>query len=153
MIQEWKREPYSISTERARLDIDIIHGFLSRAYWSVGVPREIVSKALDHSLNFGLFQGEEQIGLARVVTDYATFAYVADVFVLEAYRGLGLSKWLIQCVVSHPELQHLRLWTLRTRDAHGLYRQFGFAAPSAPERAMERFFPDVYKQTTQKARE
>jgi GNAT superfamily N-acetyltransferase len=153
MIQEWKRELYSISTERERLDIDVIHGFLSRAYWSVGVPREIVSKALDHSLNFGLFKGEELIGFARVVTDYATFAYVADVFVLEAYRGLGLSKWLMQCVVSHPELQHLRLWTLRTKDAHGLYRQFGFAAPSAPERAMERFFPDVYKQTAQKASE
>lgn len=145
MIQEWKRELYSVSTERTRLDIDVIHGFLSRAYWSAGVPREIVSKALDHSLNFGLFRGEEQIGLARVVTDYATFAYVADVFVLETYRGLGLSKWLMQCVVSHPELQHLRLWTLRTKDAHGLYRQFGFAAPSAPERAMERFFPDIYK--------
>ncbi len=153
MIQEWRREPYSISTERERLDIDVIHGFLSSAYWSVGVPREVVSKALDHSLNFGLYKGEEPIGFARVVTDYATFAYVADVFVLEACRGLGLSKWLMQCVVSHPELQNLRLWTLRTKDAHGLYSQFGFAAPSAPERAMERFFPDVYTHAAQKASE
>ena len=133
--------------------MDVIHGFLSSAYWSVGVPREVVSKALDHSLNFGLSQGENLVGFARVVTDYATFAYVADVFILGAYRGLGLSKWLMQCVVSHPELQHIRLWTLRTKDAHELYRQFGFAAPSAPERAMERFFPDVYKHTAQKTSE
>src|SRR6266568_7971215 len=145
MIHEWRRDPYLISTDKARLDITVIHGFLTRAYWSEGITLASVSKAIDNSLNFGLYKGDEQIGFARVVTDYTSFAYIADVFVLELYRGLGLSVWLMESVVAHPELQGLRLWTLRTKDAHGLYRKVGFTASSAPERQMERFFPDVYK--------
>jgi len=145
MTHEWRRDPYLISTDKARLDITVIHGFLTRAYWSEGISMARVNKAIDNSLNFGLYKGNEQIGFARVVTDYTSFAYIADVFVLELYRGLGLSIWLMESVVAHPELQDLRLWTLRTRDAHGLYRKVGFVAPSAPERQMERFFPNVYK--------
>ena len=145
MVYEWRRDAYLISTDKSRLDLDVIHGFLVSAYWSPGVPRAVVERALAHSCAFGLFHDDVQIGLARVVTDYATFAYVADVFVVEAYRGKGLAVWLMQTILSHPELQGLRRWMLATRDAHGLYRKVGFAALSAPERFMERWQPDVYR--------
>ena len=146
MAHEWQQGEYCITTDKERLDIATIHGFLTTSYWAAGVPIEIVRRAIEHSLNFGLFQGEQQIGFARIITDYATYAYLADVFILEPYRGRGLSKWLMQVVVAHPDLQGLRRWTLFTRDAHGLYRQIGFTSLATPERAMERIFPDVYKQ-------
>ena len=144
-IQEWRQGEYLISTEKSRLDLDVIHRFLSQSYWAQGIPREVVEQSLEQSLPFGIYKDEQQIGFARVITDYATFAYIGDVFVLEDYRGLGLSTWLMQVVVEHPRLQGLRRWMLLTRDAHGLYRKVGFTAPASPERYMERVLPDVYK--------
>lgn len=144
-IQEWSQGDYLVSTDPARLDITVIHGFLTTSYWAKGVPVEIVKKSIEHSLNFGLYKGSEQIGFARVITDYATFAYIADVFVLEAYRGRGLSKWLMEMVAAHPELQGLRRWVLLTRDAHGLYEKTGFTRPRNPERVMEKNNPDIYE--------
>jgi GNAT superfamily N-acetyltransferase len=144
-IQEWRQGEYLISTEKSRLDMDVIHRFLSKSYWAQGIPREVVEQSIEHSLPFGVYKGEQQVGFARVITDYATFAYIGDVFVLEDYRGLGLSKWLMQAVVEHPRLQGLRRWMLLTGDAHGLYRKVGFTAPASPERYMERVLPDVYK--------
>lgn len=144
-IQEWRQGPYLVSTDRSKLDIDVIHGFLSRAYWAEGIPREVVERSIEHSLSFGVYKGEQQVGFARVVTDYATFAYIGDVFILEEFRGQGLSKWMMQAVVEHPALQGIRRWMLLTRDAHGLYRKVGFTEPKAPERYMERVVLDVYK--------
>jgi GNAT superfamily N-acetyltransferase len=146
MFHEWRRdEHYVISTERRRLDLEVIHGFLSRIYWAEGIPREVVARSIEHSLPFGVYEGVEQIGFARVVTDYATFAYLADVFVLEEHRGKGLSKWLVATILAHPELQGLRRFSLMTRDAQELYRKFGFVeAPGRPT-YMQRWKPDVYK--------
>lgn len=133
---EYHLEDYTISTDRERLDIDAIHQFLSQeAYWSPGVPREIVEKSIANSLNFGLYHLDRQIGYTRVITDYATFVWIADVFVLPEFRGRGLSKWLISCVRNHPDLQIQRLWLLATTDAHGLYAKFGFVNVD-PERFM-----------------
>jgi GNAT superfamily N-acetyltransferase len=143
---EWRRGEYAISTDRDRLDLTVVHGFLTRAYWSEGVPLETVRRAIEHSLPFGIYKGAEQVGFARLVTDFATFAYVADVFVLEAYRGQGLGVWLMEVVTHHPELQGLRRWVLATRDAHELYRKSGFA-PVIPGRFMEINRPDIYKRT------
>ncbi|MGY4827139.1 GNAT family N-acetyltransferase [Sphaerotilaceae bacterium SBD11-9] len=137
---------YVISTDKARLDIGVIHGFLSRSYWSPGIPRSVVERAIANSLCLGLYFGDEQVGFARVVTDRATFAYLADVFVLEAHRGKGLSKRLMQAVQSHEDLQGLRRFILGTSDAHGLYRQFGFGELAYPARMMEILQPDVYRQ-------
>jgi GNAT superfamily N-acetyltransferase len=145
MILEWKRDPYLISTDKQKLDVTVIHTFLSQSYWANNVPVEVLRQAIDHSLNFGVYKGDQQVGFARVITDYATFAYVADVFILEGFRGQGLSKWLMQSLVDHPQLQGLRRWLLFTRDAHGLYQQVGFTPPKWPERVMERFFPDIYQ--------
>jgi GNAT superfamily N-acetyltransferase len=134
-----------ISTDPARLDRALIHSFLSEhAYWSLGVPPAVVERAIDHSLCFGIYRGGRQIGFGRVVTDQATFAYLADVFVLPEARGQGLSKWLIDVVLRHPQLQGLRRWLLATRDAHGLYARFGFKPPAVAGRFMERHDPDVY---------
>jgi GNAT superfamily N-acetyltransferase len=127
----------TVTTDRRRLDHDVIHGFLTAAYWSKGVPRETVVRSMEHSLCFGAFDGDRQVGFARVISDRATFAYVCDVFVLESHRGRGVGKSLMAAIRAHPELQGLRRWTLATRDAHGLYRQFGFGAPAHPERQME----------------
>lgn len=145
MIHEWQRDGDIISTDPARLDLDVIHGFLRGAYWCEEIPCEVVARALANSLAFGLYRAGQQIGLARVVTDYATFAYVADVFVLPDYRGQGLAKWLMATVVCHPDLQGLRRWTLATRDAHGLYAQVGFTPLAAPDRFMEISRPDIYR--------
>ncbi len=128
---------YSISTDRSRLDLDAIHAFLARSYWSAGVPRRVVETSIANSLCFGLFHGESQVGFARVVTDRATFAYLADVYVLEEHRGRGLAKWLVKTVLEHEDLQGLRRFMLATRDAHELYRRFGFKALSTPARMME----------------
>jgi GNAT superfamily N-acetyltransferase len=141
---EWKQVDYTITDRRDDLDVDTIHGFLRESYWAKGIPRAIVEKAVANSLCFGLYHHTRQIGFARVVTDQATFAYLADVFVLPEYRGQGLGKWLIACVRSHPELQGLRRWLLATLDAHGLYEQHGFIALRKPEVIMEINDPEIY---------
>lgn len=137
-IYEQRRDGYTISTDPARLDLDAVAEALGDSYWAAGRPREVIARSLDGSLCFGLYQGEAQIGMARVVTDRATFAWLCDVYVLEAHRGRGLGKWLIGAVVAHPDLAGLRRFLLATRDAHGLYRQHGFETLGAPERWMER---------------
>ncbi len=145
MHAEWQRNNLIISTDPARSDVDAIHAFLKRAYWCEDIPRETVQRAMKHSLCFGLFDGPAQVGLARVVTDYATFAYLCDVYVLESHRGRGLGKWLIGCVMTHPQLQGLRRFNLATRDAHKLYAPFGFEPLREPAMQMERHKPDIYK--------
>jgi GNAT superfamily N-acetyltransferase len=132
-----RRDQYSITTHKERLDIEAIHEFLARSYWSPGVAVETVERAIANSLCFGVFQGKEQVGLARVITDKATFAYLADVYILESHRGKGLSKWLMEVVRGHEDLQGLRRFMLATSDAHGLYAQFGFKALANPSRMME----------------
>jgi GNAT superfamily N-acetyltransferase len=127
-----------VTTDPARLDLDTIHRFLSGSYWATGVPREVVERSIRHSLCFGAFEGDRQVGFARVISDRATYAYVADVFVLDSHRGRGIGSRIMACITSHPELQNLRLWTLFTRDAHGLYRQHGFREARYPDRLMER---------------
>jgi N-acetylglutamate synthase-like GNAT family acetyltransferase len=141
MIQEWHRGPYTISTDRSRLDLEVIHGYLSRSYWAAGRSLETIRRSIEHSLAFGVYEGERQIGFARVITDYATFAYLADVFILEEFRGQGLGKGLMEVISAHPELQGLRRWMLVTRDAHELYRQYGFTNLAQPESVMEKFQP------------
>lgn len=132
------RGEYTISTDPARLDINAIHEFLARSYWAPGVALSKVQRAIENSLCFGLFHGTAQIGFARVITDKTTFAYLADVYVLEPYRGKGLAKWLMKVIMAHADLQDLRRFMLNTRDAHGLYRQFGFTELADPTRVMER---------------
>lgn len=129
---------YDISTDPARLQLAAIHAYLTRSYWSPGVPRDVVARAIANSLCFGIYLDEAQVGFARVVTDKASFAYLADVYVLEAHRGQGLSKRLVAAIQAHPDLQGLRRFMLATRDAHGLYAQFGFRPVAAPDRLMER---------------
>lgn len=142
---EWQNGEFIISTDRKRLQIDVIHGFLSEeSYWARERTREQTVKAIENSLCYGVYSGENQIGFARVVTDYATFAYVGDVFILDEYRNRGLSKWLMETIVSHPELQNLRRWILATRDAHALYEKYGFAELRFPERWMEKTAPNAY---------
>jgi N-acetylglutamate synthase-like GNAT family acetyltransferase len=145
---------FLISTDRAKLDVDTIHRFLTRSYWAEGIPRDTVVRSIENSLCFGVYSGSEQVGFARVISDYATFAYIADVFILEPYRERGLGKELIASVMAHPELQGLRRWSLGTRDAHGLYAQFGFTRVENPSRTMmEIANPDVYlRSATDKAR-
>jgi len=137
MIREWTRGEYTISTEGRRLDLDVIHAFLVRSYWAEGRSRERVARSIEHSLPFGLYHGSEQVGFARVVTDWIVIAFLADVFILEPHRGRGLGKWLVETVVGVPELQCVRRWLLGTRDAHALYRRFGFGEPR-PGVLMER---------------
>jgi GNAT superfamily N-acetyltransferase len=136
---------YTLSDDPARLDLDVIHGFLSQSYWSPGIPRETLARALANSLCFGVYLGTTQVGFARLVTDRATFAYLADVFVLEPHRGRGLSRALMELIMAHPEVQGLRRWLLATRDAHGLYRKFGFTELAEPARFLTRHDPDVYQ--------
>ena len=135
-LYETKRENFTISTDPSRLDVDAITAMLSRAYWAQGRTKEMVSRYLQHSLAFGLYDGSRQIGLARVVSDYTTFAWLCDVFIHEDYRGHGLGKWLMETVHSHPDLQGLKRWMLATKDAHGLYQQFGWVPLEPPERWM-----------------
>jgi GNAT superfamily N-acetyltransferase len=145
-IVEHRREGFLISTDRKRVDIDVVHGFLTNCYWAKGIPRYIVARSIEHALCFGIYDAEgAQVGFARVISDFATIAYVGDVFVLETHRGRGLGEWLMQCIVAHPELQGLRRWILTTRDAHGLYSQVGFTPVKWPERFMELFQADVYR--------
>ena len=142
------KDQYLISTDRDKLNIDIIYNYIAfESYWAQGIPRAVVEKSIANSLCFGLYEETKQIGFARLVTDKATFAYLADVFVLPAYRGQGLSKWLMQTIQAHPDLQNLRRWILTTKDAHSLYEQCGWTR--VPEDYMYRFMirqdTDVYK--------
>jgi GNAT superfamily N-acetyltransferase len=138
MFHEQNDGEILVTTDPARLDVAAIHAFLSGSYWARGIPREVVERSIRHSLCFGAFEGGRQVGFARVISDRATFAYVSDVFVLESHRGRGIGTRIMDCITSHPELQNLRLWTLFTRDAHGLYRQHGFSEARYPDRLMER---------------
>jgi GNAT superfamily N-acetyltransferase len=144
MFHELHHGDILVTTDPARLDIETVHGFLTRSYWAEGIPREVVERSIRHSICFGAFEGDRQVGFARVISDRATFAYVADVFVLPGHRGRSIGKRLMACITSHPELQNLRLWTLFTRDAHGLYRQHGFREARHPDRLMERRQPQPY---------
>jgi len=138
-MQEWQRGEFTISTDPSKLDLDTIHRYLSQdSYWALGRPRVITEKAIRNSLAFGLYHAGGQIGFARVITDCATFAYLADVFLLPEWRGRGLGKWMMSVIVAHPELQGLKRWMLVTDDAHGLYARFGFASLKTPETVMER---------------
>ena len=143
----WYKNDFTISTDKSRLDITYIHSFLTTSYWAEGIPIETVQKSVEWSLCFGIYDNDRQIGFARMVTDRATFGYLADVFIDEAYRGQGLSKWLMEIITGHPDLQGFRRLMLATRDAHGLYRQFGFSDLSFPERWMHIHNPGVYKKS------
>ena len=150
MAYEVTRGDYVVSADRTRLDIDAIYAFLTQSYWAKGISHESVTAAIERSLSLGLYHLDTQVGFARAITDYVTFAYLADVYVEEAHRGRGLSKLLLEAVLAHPQLQRLRRWMLGTRDAHGLYAQFGFIPLEEPKRWMELANPDAY---TTRARE
>jgi GNAT superfamily N-acetyltransferase len=144
-IVEHRRGEFLISTDPSRLDLAVIHGFLTNCYWAKGIPRDVVARSIEHSLCFGIYDSKgAQVGFARVVSDLATVAYLGDVFVLESHRGRGLGKWMMERIMKHPALGNLRRWILLTRDAHRLYSQYGFTSLSAPERYMELDRPDVY---------
>jgi len=144
MTDAWHNGEFLISTDRNRLDREMIHDFLSRrSYWAKGRELDVINRGIDNSLSYGIDRSEQQVGFARVVTDYATFAWLADVFVLEEYRGRGLGKWLIEVILAHPQLQGFRRWALSTKDAHELYRGFGFNELTRPERWMERPDPNM----------
>lgn len=136
---EYKRDNFTISDDAYRLDVDAICDFLSRSYWANKRPRDLIEKSIQHSLNFGVYDNSKQIGFARVVTDRAVFAYLCDVFIHEQYRGHSLGKWMMECILAHPDLQGLRRWCLLTQDAHGLYQQFGFTELNDPVRWMEKY--------------
>jgi len=139
-VVEHTRGAYTISTDKARLDLDLVHRFLSEtAYWALGRSRQVVETSIEHSICFGVYEGDRQVGFARAVTDHATFAWLCDVFILESHRGRGLGKWLIECVAGHPVLKDLKLFLLATRDAHELYRRYGgFQELPAPQKWMIR---------------
>ncbi len=147
--QTWHRDGFSISTDRSRLDLAVIHGFLKGSYWAEGIPREVVERSLTHALVFGLYAPDAaQIGFARAITDRATFAYLGDVFVLVDWRRRGFGAWLVECVMGHPDLQGLRQWFLLTRDAHAFYARFGFEPVQDASRLMVRADPEVYRRGT-----
>jgi GNAT superfamily N-acetyltransferase len=138
VAHEIVHEGFVISDDPARIDARAAHAYLTRSYWAEGIPFETVERSIRHSMPFGVFEpGGAMIGFARVITDRATFAYIGDVYILEPFRGRGLSKALMRGMLSHPDLQGLRRWMLMTRDAHGLYRQFGFENPAKPQNVME----------------
>ena len=144
-VEEWRRGAFTISTDRSKLDRGAIHDFLAGSYWAKGIPRDVVDRSIDGSLCFGLFEDGRQVGFARVITDFATFGYLADVYVLESHRSRGLATWLMESILAHPELQGLRRWMLVTRDAHPLYRKVGYRELAHPERIMEMTFPEIYE--------
>ena len=145
MLFEETINGYLFSTDKAKLDIDVIHNYLSNdSYWAKGIPIETLKRSIENSVCFGIYSGSELVGFARVVTDKATFGYLGDVFVLEGHRGKGLSKRLMEFILKHPEMQGFRRWMLLTRDAQELYSKFGFIKFHAPDRCMELWFPDVY---------
>lgn len=145
MIRQWSRDPFVISTDPARLDIGRIHRYLAEeSYWARNIPLDLVRKALANSRCYSIHEGETLVGFGRIITDYATFAYVGDVFVVEERRGLGLSKWLVECMLGDPEVQGLRNWTLYTKDAQSLYARFGFLHPENPATVMTIKKPNPY---------
>lgn len=146
--RELLEQGFWLTSDNDKMDVDAVHQFLSATYWSPAIPHDTVRRAIQGSLCFGLFHGDSQIGFARVVTDRATFAYLCDVYVLEAYRGKGLGEWLMKFVLEHPGLQGLRRFSLVTRDAHGLYAKLGFTPLSKPDGHMEIFRPNVYAATS-----
>lgn len=145
MISTTNDSSFQVSTDRTRLDVTMIHRFLSEnSTWAVGIPREVVEQSIENSLCFGGYLDGRQVAYARVVTDYATTAHLVDVFVLPEYRGNGYAKQMLRIVMEHPSLQGLRRFTLNTSDSHSLYERFGFAPPKRPETLMERYFPNIY---------
>lgn len=144
MAHVWQRNEYEISDDRLRLDLKLIHKYLStESYWATGRDTQTVERSIQNSLSFGVYKNGKQVGFARVLTDYATFAWIADVFVLTEHRGQGLSKWLMEVILAHPDLQGFRRWVLATKDAHELYRKYGFQELKRPERWMERPDPKM----------
>lgn len=139
-----------VSTDKRRLDRRLIHSFLTTCYWAKGIPREAVDRSIENSLCFGIYHGGKQVGFARVISDFATYAYIGDVFIIEPFRGHGLGKLVMRRIMEHPDLQGLRRWSLLTRDAHGLYAQFGFQPVKSPERHMEIHDGAVYKRAAQR---
>jgi GNAT superfamily N-acetyltransferase len=144
MHHSWSKGDYEISTDPARVDVSVVHAFLTNCYWAKGIPADTVRRSIENSICFGVYHGSQQAGFARIISDRATFAYLADVFVLQQYRGRGLSLWLMECIVGHPDLQGLRRWMLGTEDAHKLYARYGFTAIGHPEIWMERHRSDIY---------
>jgi GNAT superfamily N-acetyltransferase len=138
-----RKGDFTISSDKTRLDLDVIHGFLSTSYWAAGRSVETIRRSIEHSIPFGVYKGEQQVGFARVITDHATFAWIADVFILDPFRGQGLGKWLMEVILSDPQLQGFRRWVLATKDAQELYRRFGFSELKIPERWMERPDPKM----------
>jgi GNAT superfamily N-acetyltransferase len=145
--RDYRKGEFTVSTDRGRIDLDVVHGFLTACYWAKGIPRDVVARSIENSMCFGVYADNKQVGFARVISDYATYAYIGDVFVLESFRGRGLGKWLMECIMQHPRLQGLRRWSLVTSDAHGLYAQFGFGPLKKPQNYMELHRADVYEQT------
>ena len=145
---EWIKDGYLVSTDKSKIDVETVHHFLSRSYWAENIPLDVVRKSIENSLCFGIYHQKKLVGFARAISDFATFAYLADVFILPEERGKGLSKWLIGIILEHPQLQGLRRFTLATRDAHSLYAQFGFSLFDKPERWMQKHGPVVYKRDT-----
>ncbi len=143
MKKNFRKGNYIISTDKSKLEFKVIHGFLSSSYWANKRKPEVTKRAIKNSLCFGVYHNKSQIGFARVITDYATFAYLADVFILEEFRGRGLSKWLMEIILNYTEVQNLRRWFLATKDAHGLYKKFGFTSLKEPEKIMEVFRKDL----------
>ena len=143
-MSEWRQGEYVITDDPARVDLGVVHGFLTASYWANGIPLEVVRRSIEYAMPFSLLHQGAQVGFARVISDRATFGYVGDVFVLEAHRGRGLSKWLMEVITAHPELQGFRRWCLLTRDAHDLYRKSGFTPLNAADRWMEKWTPDKY---------
>ena len=143
--KEWRKDEYLLSTDKSKIDVEVVHHFLSHSYWAENIPLEVVQKSIDNSLCFAIYHRDKLIGFARTISDFATFAYLADVFILPGERGKGLSKWLMEIIMDHPQLQGLRRIVLATRDAHGLYTQFGFTPFDRPDRWMQRHNAEVYK--------
>ena len=147
IVLEWECAPYSISTDPARLDLDAIHAFLEHeSYWAAGIAMDVLARGIAHSLCFGVYHAGAQIGFARVISDYATYAYLNDVYILAPHRGQGLASWLIECVLAHPDLQGLRRFMLTTKDAQEFYGRFGFIPLVFPARHMERLASDFLEQ-------
>jgi N-acetylglutamate synthase-like GNAT family acetyltransferase len=150
METEWKKDGYLLSTDKSKIDVEAVHDFLSHSYWAENIPLDVVQKSIDHSLCFGIYRQQKLIGFARAISDFATFAYLADVFILPEERGQGLSKWLMETIMDHPQLRGLRRFVLATKDAHGLYSQFGFTPFDKPERWMQKHAPDVYEKNARR---
>lgn len=144
-IVEERKGEFLLSTDRSRLNVEAIYDFLTNCYWAKGIPRETVARSIEHSLCFGIYREKQQVAFARVISDFATYAYIGDVFVIEAFRGNGLGKWMMESILRHPQLQGLRRWSLVTRDAHSLYAPLGFTALKKPQNYMELHNSEVYQ--------